>query len=364
MLFELEAWPASSDSLKEWAINRIYDSTLSKQERIKLDIMTAYLVDVRSYHIDKKLSTQAFENSRLAWIIKGGKRLFHQTKAKRLSITKDILQKIINQKIINHSTTIKNEANVDAAFKSAWVGFLRLEEITYTIAEAKKPSFARTKVTREDVSFAEFDQYATIRLKRSKTDTDHSGVQIILIATNEDTCPILALRHLFRIDFQPPSAPLFRLGTFFSRFTVIFILRKRLINASINCDVFSSHSFRKGAAQHAFDHGMLDENIQRLGRWTSSAFQLYFKTSSSALFHLNLHFQKGTSLAVPRATNFINFTLSTSLGGQANWVNRDHLIELFDSRIRSSRHTNDTCHVSRCLVDLSASCPINSILNH
>jgi hypothetical protein len=318
MLSGLEAWPASSDSLEEWAANRIYGSTLPKQGRIKPDTMTAYLAGVRSYHIDKKLSTQAFENPRLAWIIKGGKRLFHQTKAKRLPITKDILQKITNQKTTNHPTTIKDEANVDAAFKSAWAGFLRLGEITYTTAEAKKPSFARTKVTRGDVSFAEFDQYATIRLKRSKTDTDHSGVQIILAATNEDTCPVLALRHLFRIDPQPPSAPLFRLGTSFSRSTVISILRKRLINAGINCDAFSGHSFRKGAAQHASDHGMLDENIQRLGRWTSSAFQLYFKTSPSALFHLNLHFQKGTPLAVPRATNFINSTLGTSLGGQAN----------------------------------------------
>jgi len=39
---------------------------------------------------------------------------------------------------------------------------------------------------------------------------------------------------------------------------------------------YSGHSFRWGAAQHASDIGMLDSEIQTLGRWSSTAFQLYF----------------------------------------------------------------------------------------
>lgn len=53
-------------------------------------------------------------------------------------------------------------------------------------------------------------------------------------------------------------------------------------------------------AQHAADNRMLDESIQRFGRWTSNSFQLYFKTSPATLFHLNLSFQKGTPLAILR----------------------------------------------------------------
>ena len=64
---------------------------------------------------------------------------------------------------------------------------------------------------------------------------------------------------------------------------------------------FSGHSFRKGTAQHAADHGMLDESIQRLGRWSSNAFKLYFTTTPEALFNLNLSFQKRVPLAVPRS---------------------------------------------------------------
>ena len=110
-----------------------------------------------------------------------------------------------------------------------------------------------------------------------------------------------ALRRLFRNDPQPSTSPLFRLGTAFTRASVIASLKKRLIAAGINDSAYSGHSFRKGAAQHAADHGMLDESIQRLGRWSSNAFQLYFQTSQASLFNLNLSFQKGIPLAVPRA---------------------------------------------------------------
>ena len=65
---------------------------------------------------------------------------------------------------------------------------------------------------------------------------------------------------------------------------------------------YSGHSFRKGAAQHKAEHGILDESIQRLGRWTSNAFKLYFTTIPETLFNLNLSFQMGMPLAVPRAT--------------------------------------------------------------
>ncbi len=58
----------------------------------------------------------------------------------------------------------------------------------------------------------------------------------------------------------------------------------------------------KRVAQHEANHSMLDKNIQRLSRWTSNAFKVYFTTTFETLFNLNLSFQKGMPLAVPRAT--------------------------------------------------------------
>ena len=132
---------------------------------------------------------------------------------------------------------------------------------------------------------------------------EHLEVQIILAATGEPTCPLAALRRLFIQDPRPPNAPLFRLqSSAFSRQAVVNILKQRIAAAGLSEANYSGHSFRKGAAQHAADHGMLDESIQRLGRWTSNAFKLYFTTTPETLFNLNLSFQKGMPIAVPRAT--------------------------------------------------------------
>lgn len=94
-------------------------------------------------------------------------------------------------------------------------------------------------MTRSNVKFSENDQYATLRLKRRKTDTNHTG--------------------------------------------------------------YSSHSFRRGAAQHASDNGMLDEDTQKLGRWSSESFRLYFTTSAQTLYNLNMSFQTGRPVALQRA---------------------------------------------------------------
>ena len=184
----------------------------------------------------------------------------------------------------------------------AWAGFLRLDEMTYTSTDLKKALFSRTRVTKSDVSFAEGNQYQLLRVKQSKTDTKHTEVQIILAAAGEKTCPVAALSPLHTLNPQHPDTHLFRLSSgAFSRHSVISNLKKRISLLSLSQSDYSSHSFHKSAALHARDHGMLDEMIQRLGRWTSNAFCSYSTTSPESLYNLNLSFQKGMPLAVPRA---------------------------------------------------------------
>ncbi len=62
---------------------------------------------------------------------------------------------------------------------------MRMGELTYTAAEANKATFAETGLTSSDISFEEGDRYAILRLKRSKTDTEHTGVQILLAVTGQ-----------------------------------------------------------------------------------------------------------------------------------------------------------------------------------
>ncbi len=101
--------------------------------------------------------------------------------------------------------------NIDTTFKMAWANFIRIEESIYMSAEAKKATFSKTCLIRSNISFAEGDQYVVLRLKRSKTNTEHKGVQIILAATNNRTCFITSLRKLCTKDPRLPNALLFRL---------------------------------------------------------------------------------------------------------------------------------------------------------
>lgn len=174
-------------------------------------------------------------------------------------------------------------------------------EITYTNAEPQTRTFVDTKLTRSDITFSDEDQHAILRLKRSKTDLNHTGVEIILAATRDATCPVTALRMLFTRDPQHHTAPLFRLtgrSTAFSRKQVLDILQSRLRKYNIATSTsYTGHSFRKGAAQHASDNGMLEQHIQKFGRSTSRAFQLYFETSVSSLYTLSMRFQTGRALS-------------------------------------------------------------------
>ncbi len=284
--------------LEEWAATRIFGSTLSKQGQMKPDAVLSYLLALKSYDIDRHLCMWNFDNPRMTLIITGKRRIFPSKKQNRLPMTKEILEKINEEELFSIT-----DLNMDTAFKVAWSGFMRMRKLTYTAAEAKKATFAEISLTRSDISFAEGDQYAILRLKRSKTDTEHTRVQIILAATDEPTCLVVALRRLFIQDPRPPNTPLFRLqSSIFSRQAVVNILKQRIAEMGFSEGNYSGQSFSKGAAKHATDHDMLNESIQRPGGWTSNAFKLYFTTTPETLFNLNLSFQKSMLLAVPRAT--------------------------------------------------------------
>lgn len=301
----ISPWPASLFGLEEWVTQRLFGSSIKLLSQLKPDTILSYLSALRSYHVDRNLSTGAFDNPRLDRIIRGGKRLFPYVKALRYPISQSMLERITSTAIDNQNPDI-NDLNVNTAFLVAWAGFLRMGEFTYSKAELQDILlFERTRLTRNDISFSDDGQCATLRLKRSKTDVNHSGVQIILAATSHVTCPVRALRLLFELDPQSPNAPLFRFREgAFSRDRVLKFLTKRLELAQYGPLHYSGHSFRKGAAQHASDHGMPHESIQQLGRWTSNAFQLYFKTSPFTLYNLNLRFQTGRQPTFPSGYHF------------------------------------------------------------
>jgi len=100
----------------------------------------------------------------------GAMLLFLSTKKTKLPIIKDILDKIITLR------PYKADINIDTAFIIAFIGFLRIEEITYLNRKAK--DFSTIKALRSDVRIAPNSYLMVFHLKRSKIDKTYSSINI------------------------------------------------------------------------------------------------------------------------------------------------------------------------------------------
>ena len=94
----------------------------------------------------------------------------------------------------------------------------------------------------------------------------------LLIEQDTESCPVKALWHYFKLR-SPSSGPLFSFMDNSPVWRAFFIqqLQLSLIWAGCSTKSYKSHSFRIGRATSLASQGLSDDNISRLGRWSSSA---------------------------------------------------------------------------------------------
>ncbi|KAG5996677.1 hypothetical protein E4U52_006016 [Claviceps spartinae] len=114
--------------------------------------------------------------------------------------------------------------------------------------------------------------YLQLYLPQNKGDEDDKGVTIIIAATGDLACPVQNAEKLLRARPRAGrSEPLFELiGGGFEREHVVAALRRRLALIGESIPEDTRFSFRRGAAQHAYDQRLNLEQVQALGRWPSS----------------------------------------------------------------------------------------------
>ncbi|KAN0082047.1 hypothetical protein V8E54_003345 [Elaphomyces granulatus] len=84
----------------------------------------------------------------------------------------------------NLSKTEVNNLNFELLF----AGFLRTAELTCEPKDLEnRPVFEHTKLQRCDATFADNDEHAVVLLRSSKSDHDHTGAEIEVANTGEDT---------------------------------------------------------------------------------------------------------------------------------------------------------------------------------
>ena len=243
-----------------------------------------YLSAVRHLHIaegmrDPNISKMA----RLEQVLRGIKAVQARGKVKvrpRLPISIDILSKL-------RGVWLK-EASLDAkmlwaASSLCFFGFFRSGELTVPSSTAYDEG---AHLSFPDLSVDSLDepQLLKVKVKSSKTDPFRVGVDIYIGRTGCSLCPVSAVLSYMTIR-GPGPGPLFVFsdGTPLTRARFVERVKVALEMAGVDSSLYSGHSFRSGAATTAAERGIGDAMIKTLGRWKSSAYQVYIKTPREQL---------------------------------------------------------------------------------
>ena len=125
-----------------------------------------------------------------------------------------------------------------------------------------------------------------IHISESKTDPFRKGHTLTLTATHTSTCPVSAFKKYITLRTNAPrDTPVFvfQSGTYLTRSNLTAVLRRLLANAGHDPTVYSSHSFRIGAATTAATVGTPAWLIQTLGRWSSDCYKVYIQCPKSTI---------------------------------------------------------------------------------
>ena len=258
-----------------------YISYLAKSGLAYSTIKT-YLSAIRHLQISAGLpAPEVTSMPKLSLVERGIRRLKSSEPGRtRLPITPGILRQL--RALWSCRASEVDYIMIWAACCTAFFGFFRMGEIT-----APSPySFNQdSQLTIADVAVDDSSNpmVLRIRLKRTKTQ-QFKAVDIYLGRTNDDLCPVAAL--LAYIAVRGMSAgPLFFFqdGRYLTKESFISWVRSALDTLGINSAEYAGHSFRIGAATTAAEQGIEDSVIKMLGRWESSAYQVYIQTSRELL---------------------------------------------------------------------------------
>ena len=174
-----------------------------------------------------------------------------------------------------------------AACCTCFHGFLRSGEATVPSLEAYDPE---VHLSMADISLdsAAHPRVIIVRIKASKTDQFRQGCDVHLGRTDNELCPVAALLAYISARGTEPG-PLFHFQSKapLSREALVRELRTALQRAGMDPSPYSGHSFRSGAASTAAAAGVQDSLIKILGRWQSSAYQLYVQLPRESLAHVS-----------------------------------------------------------------------------
>ena len=278
--------PAKATWLIEWLC--------SLAGSIKVKTMKHYLAGIRSYQLDLGIDCGAFSDPRLERTLQGIKRDHNEPERRvRTPLTRPHLVRMLN----SLQTYDYDDIVTRAAFTLAFAGFLRIGEFTYRAIDLQMGSvFHNWFLTKSSIQLTHNEKHIELTLPASKTDPFRQGIQLIIAGSNDEACPVRAMKRLLAVDtHRQPRSPLFCVGRReqlpFTRQHVVQKLQELGISSGLGPASWNGHSFRRGAATWAAEVGISETQIQTLGRWRSDAYKAYIEYSPEERISLSERFQ-------------------------------------------------------------------------
>ena len=224
-----------------------------------------------------KMKISNFSDTTESFLVK--KLLTGMTKKyKTTDVRKPITVKVLSEmlKILPNICLSYYEANLFAAiFSLAFFAFLRIGEIV----ESGK---AYHVVQRKDISLNNTNKSIKITLNTSKTDQFGKGTNLIVTNNSDDISVHSILKNYLALRPKMEGALFCHLNKkLVTRFQVTKVLKSALHFLGYQKDDFNTHSFRIGAATHAYNLGKSDEEIMMMGRWKSNSYKKYIRSDIS-----------------------------------------------------------------------------------
>lgn len=167
---------------------------------------------------------------------------------------------------------------MQAMFLVAFFGLFRVGELAHSLTGSQNV------IRREDLVF-KYKQSTVSSMSITIRNYKHSQGNISLVPlarqSNKKLCPVHALLKYLRIA-PNGNGQLFRdrngqpISTAFFR----SILRSCVIANNMDPNLYTAHSFRIGGATHAYESNMPASQIQKLGRWKSTAYLKYIRSTT------------------------------------------------------------------------------------
>lgn len=254
--------------------------------------------NLASWHVDLGFDPAPCSGPLVRRLLRGAPRIVGTKATSRaLPITLPILRQILEVMRQKPRDFGGNGAAcaLRAACALAFACFLRPGEFTFDLFDGTK------HLSWDCLDFGGDGRPATLRLKKSKTDTTGQGVKITIPEGPADVCPLRLLREWrSRSPRTDAAAPIFWLpGGNFPKRLVVAAVRRALTEARIATKGYSGHSFRRGAATWAKAIGMSHTEIQTLGRWSSDAHLRYADTPASVIADMSARCLAATSSSLP-----------------------------------------------------------------